>query len=145
MHGSFNFVPLMKTYPFRSDQVSPGSTETTDTRSGWVAISFPAQGEGVSTTPAPLVARRGSAKSGRLEARSRHELLLCIRTVVRDLAPWWGDEDSATVVIVSPWLGPGDVLMAFDEINERYHVLGMELEFDEQEGEPLRAVFTRTA
>jgi hypothetical protein len=100
--------------------------------------------EGVRTMPAKLVARRGSAKSGKLEARSRQELVLCTRTIVRDLAPWWGDEDSATVVIMSPWLGPRDVLMAFDEINERYHVAGIELEFDEQEGEPLRAVFTRT-
>jgi hypothetical protein len=102
------------------------------------------QDEGVRTVPASLVAGRGSAKRGTLEACSRRELLLCTRTVVRDLAPWWGDEDSATVVIVSPWLGPGDVLMAFDEINERYQVAGIGLEFDEQEGEPLRAVFTRT-
>jgi hypothetical protein len=93
--------------------------------------------------PAQLVARHGSARGGTLEAGSRHELLLCIRAIVRDLAPWWGDDGSATVVIVSPWLGPGDVLAALDEINERYHVSGIGLEFDEQEGEPLRAVFTR--
>jgi hypothetical protein len=94
--------------------------------------------------PAELVARRGSARGGTFEAGSRHELLLCTRTIVRDLAPWWGDEESATVIVVSPWLGPRDVLAALDEINERYHVSGIGLDFDEQEGEPLRAVFTRT-
>ena len=91
--------------------------------------------------PAELVAR--PRRSVRLEARSRHELLLCTRAVLRDLAPSWSIGDWAVILIKDPSLGHHEVHAAFDEINERYHVSGIGLEFDEQEGEPLRAVFTR--
>jgi hypothetical protein len=34
-----------------------------------------------------------------------------------------------------------DVQSAFDEISEQYHVAGIELRFDQQNGGPLQAIF----
>ena len=92
--------------------------------------------------PAELVAR--PRRSVRLEARSRHELLLCTRAVLRDLAPSWSIGDWAVILIKDPSLGHHEVHAAFDEINERYHVSGVEIEFADDDGEPLRAVFSAT-
>jgi hypothetical protein len=62
--------------------------------------------------------------------------------VVFALAQRWGDEGAA-IVVTSPLLTRADVQSAFDEISEKYHVAGIDLRFDEQDGEPLQAIFGR--
>jgi hypothetical protein len=63
------------------------------------------------------------------------------RTVVRDLAPSWDAGDCLSIVIADSTLGRRDAGLAFDEINERYRVDGIELQFDETEPGRLRAMF----
>jgi hypothetical protein len=93
--------------------------------------------------PSELVAR--PRRPVRLEACSRRELLLCTRTVVRDLAPSWTLGDTVAILITDTAIGRDDVRLAFDEINERYHVAGVELEFEDGEEKPLRVVFCASA
>ena len=72
-------------------------------------------------------------------ARSRLDLLRCTRTVVCKVAPEWGDEDGAvTIVVANPQLTRAEVLSAIDEIDERYHVTGIDLEIHEQPGRAFR-------
>ena len=78
-----------------------------------------------------------------LAACSRQELLQQIKTVVYEVAPGWGDEDSATIVITSPLLGRADVEAAFDEIDEKCHLDGIDLRVHQQQDERLRAVLRR--
>jgi hypothetical protein len=80
------------------------------------------------------------AKLGRPVARSRHELLHQTCAVVLDPAPSWSDGGSAIIVVADPRLTRADVLSAFDEITEKFHVTGIGLRFDEQGGR-LRAIF----
>ena len=75
-----------------------------------------------------------------LVAGSRHELLQQIKIVAYDVAPRWGDEDTATIMITCPLLGRVDVVAAFDEIHEVCHLDGIELSVHQQQGERLRAV-----
>jgi hypothetical protein len=86
------------------------------------------------------VLRRGTAGSVILAACSRQELLQQIKTVAYDVAPRWGDEDSAMIVITSPLLGRADVEAAFDEIDEKCHLDGLDLYVHRQRDECLRAV-----
>lgn len=86
------------------------------------------------------VVRRGTAGSVLLTACSRQELLQQIKTVVYEVAPRWGDVDSATIVVTSPLLGRIDVEAAFDEIDEKCHVDGIDLRVHQQQDERLRAV-----
>ena len=79
-----------------------------------------------------------------LAACSRQELLQQIKTVVYEVAPRWGDEDSATIVITSPLLGRTDVEAAFDEIDEKCHLDGIDLRVHQQPDERLRAVLAPT-
>jgi hypothetical protein len=80
------------------------------------------------------------AKVGPPVARSRHELLRQTCAVVLDPAPTWSDEGAAIVVVADPRLTRADVLSAFDEITEKFHVTGIDLRVDEREGR-LRAIF----
>jgi hypothetical protein len=86
------------------------------------------------------VLRRGTAGSVVLAAGSRQELLQQIKAVAYDVASRWGDEDSATIVITSPLLGRADVEAAFDEIDEKCHLDGIDLCVHRQQDERLRAV-----
>ena len=79
-------------------------------------------------------------RAGRPVARSRHELLRQTCAVVLDPAPTWSDEGAAIVVVAGPRLTRADVLSAFDEITEKFHVTGIDLRVDEREGR-LRAIF----
>jgi hypothetical protein len=93
----------------------------------------------------PLLApasRPGRAGSEPVVARSRHELLLHMRTVVLHVAPEWRAEGYATILLTSASLGRADVQAAFDEIHEKCHVEGVELSVDEHDGR-LRATLTR--
>ena len=90
-------------------------------------------------TLAPVM-RRGTAGSVVLAACSRQELLQQIKTVAYDIAPRWSDDDSATIVITSPLLGRADVKSAFDEIDEKCHLDGIDLCIHQQQDEHLRAV-----
>ena len=94
-------------------------------------------------TLAPVL-RRGTACSVVLAACSRQELLQQIKTVVYEVAPWWGDEDGATIVITSPLLGRADVEAAFDEIDEKCHLDGIGLRVHQQQDGRLRAVLEPT-
>jgi hypothetical protein len=78
-----------------------------------------------------------------LVALSRHELFQHLCTVVFDLAPGWEEGDSAIVVVASPPLTRADVRSIFDQIREKYHVVGIEVFLDEPDDEPLRAIFVR--
>ena len=80
------------------------------------------------------------AEPRRSVARSRHELLRQTCAVVLDPAPSWSDEGAAIVVVADPRLTRADVLSAFDEITEKFHVTGIDFRVDEREGR-LRAVF----
>ena len=93
-----------------------------------------------------VLSRRVTRPSKTLVAGSRLELLRCTRTIVRDVAPEWPDEDgAATIVVTDPRLTRADVWFAFDEIHERYHVSGIDLGIDEQPGRPLRVILRSTA
>ena len=82
---------------------------------------------------------RQAAGSTRLVARTRLDLLRCTRSVVCEVAPDWGDEDDAvTIVVTDPQLTRAGVRSAIDEIDERYHVSGIDLEIDEQPGRAFR-------
>ena len=78
-----------------------------------------------------------------LEARSRREIFRHIYAVVFDLAPRWGDAicEGAAIMVTSPLPTPADVQSAFDEISEKFHVAGIDLRFDEQDGGSLHAIF----
>jgi hypothetical protein len=77
-----------------------------------------------------------------LEVRSPRELFRQTSAVVFDLAPRWGAvDDSAAIVVTSPLLTRADVQSAFDEISEKYHVAGITLRFNQQDGGPLKAIF----
>ena len=75
-----------------------------------------------------------------LEARSRREIFRHTCAVVFDLAPTWGDEGAA-MVVKNPLLTRADIQSAFDQISEKYHVAGITLRFDEQDGGRLQAIF----
>ena len=82
-----------------------------------------------------VTSRRVTRPSKVLAAGSRLELLRCTRTVVRDVAPEWEDDDgAATIEVTDARLTREDVWYAFDEIHERYHVSGIDLGIDEQPG-----------
>lgn len=92
-----------------------------------------------------------ASKQGRidhelLEARSRPEIFRHICAVVFDVAPRWGTEgdgfdEGAAIVVTSPLLTRADVQSLFDEISEKFHVAGIDLRFDQQDGGPLQAIF----
>jgi len=97
-----------------------------------------------------MVLAYSAPKQGRighepLEARSRREIFRHICAVVFDVAPRWGDaiDEGAAIVVTSPLLTRADVQSVFDEISEKYHVAGIALRFDEQDGRPLQAIFDR--
>ena len=89
--------------------------------------------------PAPRPGRGGSEPA---VARSRHELLLHMRTVVLHAAPGWRADGCATILLANTSLGVVDVQAAFDEIHETCHVEGVDLSVDEHEGH-LRATLSR--
>ena len=92
-----------------------------------------------------VVSRRVTSPTELFVAGSRLELLQCTRTVVRDLAPEWGDEEGvATIVVTDSRLTRIDVWRAFDEISEMYQVSGIDLGIDEQPGRPLRVTLRAT-
>jgi hypothetical protein len=66
-----------------------------------------------------------------------------ICAIVLDIAPNWCEEDRAVIVITNPQLSRADVQSVFDEVDEKYHLVGIELRFDESDGEPLCAVLTQ--
>ena len=74
--------------------------------------------------------------------RNQRSPLLLRQTcaVVLDPAPTWSDEGAAIVVVADPRLTRADVLSAFDEITEKFHVTGIDLRVDERDG-GLRAIF----
>ena len=80
-----------------------------------------------------------------LAACSRQELLRHISTVVHDVAPRWGDEESVTILITSSVLDCADVEAAFDEIDEVCHIDGIDLRVHRQQGECLRAVLEQSS
>jgi hypothetical protein len=99
-----------------------------------------------------MVLTHSASKQGRighqpLEARSRREIFRHICAVVFDVAARWGDrwgdaiDEDAAIVVTSPLLTRADVQSVFDEISEKYHVGGIALRFDEQDGRPLQAIF----
>jgi hypothetical protein len=94
-------------------------------------------------TVAPVL-RKGTSGCVLLAACSRQELLQQIKTVVYDVAPRWGDEDNATIVITSPSLDRTDVEAAFAEIAEKCHLDGIDLSVRRQRDERLRAVLQPT-
>jgi hypothetical protein len=87
--------------------------------------------------------RQGRIGHEPLEARSRREIFRHICAVVFDVAPRWGDaiDEGAAIVVTSPLLSRADVQSVFDEISEKYHVAGIALRFDEQDGRPPQAIF----
>jgi hypothetical protein len=68
-----------------------------------------------------------------LVARSRRELLRHLQTIVVDVAPGWRDEESVVILVTDQRLGRAEVQRAFDELDERYGLCGIELQFDEPE------------
>ena len=72
-------------------------------------------------------ARTGRAGSGQLVVRSRHELLRHMRAFILHVAPEWGPEGCTTIVLTSTSLGLSEVQAAFDELDEKYHVDGVDL------------------
>jgi hypothetical protein len=87
--------------------------------------------------------KQGSIGHEPLKARSRREIFRHICAVVFDVAPRWGDaiDAGAAIVVTSSPLTRADVQSAFDEISEQYHVAGIDLRFDQQNGGPLQAIF----
>ena len=90
-------------------------------------------------SPAP---RLGGIGPEPVVARSRHELLLHMRTIVLHVAPGWAADGCTTILLTSTSLGHVDVQSAFDEIHEKCHVEGVDLCVDEHEGH-LRATLSR--
>jgi hypothetical protein len=86
-----------------------------------------------------LPLKQGNIGQEPLAARSRREIFRHISAVVLDVAPTWGDEDTA-IVATSPLVTRADIQSVFDEITEKYHVAGINLRFDVQAGCPLRAI-----
>jgi hypothetical protein len=93
--------------------------------------------------PQPPKLKRRSRGYERLSAGSRQELFERICTVVLDIAPKWCEEDRAVIVVTNPRLSRADVQSVFDVVDEKYHVVGIELRLDQPDGEPLRAIFTQ--
>jgi hypothetical protein len=89
---------------------------------------------------APSARPRGGSEQ--LVADSRQELLRQIRAVVLDVAPDWRPAGFATIMLTSTSLGLSDVRAAFDEIDERYHVEGIDLSVEERGGH-LRVTLSR--
>jgi hypothetical protein len=58
-----------------------------------------------------------------------------MRAVILHVAPEWGPEGCKMIVLTSTALGLSDVQAAFDEIDERYHVAGVDLRVEEREGQ----------
>ena len=74
------------------------------------------------------------------EARTRRDLLHHTRMLVTRTCPRWGHGDEATVVVRNPRLTRDDVWTAFDQICEKLHVQGVDLEVEEDLG-AIRAHF----
>ena len=91
----------------------------------------------------PPKLKRRSRRCQRFSAGSRQELFERICAVVLDIAPNWCEEDRAVIVITNPRLSRADVQSVFDMVDEKYHLVGIELRFDQPDGEPLRAIFTQ--
>jgi hypothetical protein len=91
----------------------------------------------------PPKLKRRLRRNERLYARTRQDLVERICTVVLDIAPNWCEEDRAVIVITNPRLSRADVQSVFDMVDEKYHLVGIELRFDQPDGEPLRAIFTQ--
>jgi hypothetical protein len=82
---------------------------------------------------------RRRAGSALLVARSRRELLRHLHTIVVDVAPAWRDDESAVILVTDQRLGRAEVEQAYDELDERYRLRGIELHVDGPEVR-LRAV-----
>jgi hypothetical protein len=85
--------------------------------------------------------RPGRLGSEPLAASSRQELLRHLRVVILHVAPGWPPDGCATILLTSASLGVADVQAAFAEIDERYHVEGVELCVEEHDGR-LRAALS---
>jgi hypothetical protein len=75
-----------------------------------------------------------------LRARSRGDLLCHARRVMETTAPRWSRGDETSVVVHDPQVTPEDVRIAWEQVCEKLHVEGVELEL-EQRGDELLAVF----
>jgi hypothetical protein len=83
---------------------------------------------------------RRRAGNAPLVARSRRELLRHLHTIVVDVAPAWRDDESAVILVTDRRIGPAEVEHAYDELDERYRLRGIELHVDGPEVR-LRAVW----
>jgi hypothetical protein len=75
-----------------------------------------------------------------LRARSRGDLLCHARSMMVTTAPRWTRGEETRVVVHNPQVTPDDVRIAWEQVCEKLHVEGVELEL-EQRGDELLAVF----
>jgi hypothetical protein len=77
--------------------------------------------------------RRRRARNTPFVARSRRELLRHLHTIIVEVAPGWRDDESAVILVTDARIGRSEVQRAYDELDEKYRLCGVELRFDEPE------------
>jgi hypothetical protein len=75
-----------------------------------------------------------------LDARTPQELFRHLSAVVFEIAPTWGDDGTAMIVLNGPLMNRSVVETMFGQICEKHGVSGIALRFRERYGEPPRAI-----